>query len=67
MLHRFGARKWIARIMFCWGVILGSMMLVQTPTSFYVLPFLLGIAEAGFFLGMTIPTTKGKGCQPSSY
>ncbi len=57
MLHRFGARKWIARIMISWGLISGSMMWVQTPTSFYVLRFLLGIAEAGFFPGIILYLT----------
>src|SRR5436309_9330294 len=49
LLHRFGARKWIARIMLSWGVISGCMAFVHTPLSFYVLRFLLGAAEAGFF------------------
>ena len=57
MLHRFGARKWIARIMISWGVISGSMMLVQTPTSFYILRFFLGVAEAGFFPGIILYLT----------
>ena len=57
MLHRFGARKWIARIMISWGVISGSMMFVQTPTSFYILRFLLGVAEAGFFPGIILYLT----------
>ena len=57
MLHRFGARKWIARIMITWGVISGCMMLVQTPMSFYVLRFLLGVAEAGFFPGIILYLT----------
>ena len=57
MMHRFGARKWIARIMISWGVISGCMMLVQTPTSFYILRFLLGVAEAGFFPGIILYLT----------
>ncbi len=57
MLHRFGARKWIARIMISWGVISGCMMFVQTPTSFYILRFLLGVAEAGFFPGIILYLT----------
>ena len=56
-LHRFGARKWIARIMISWGVISGCMVFVQTPTSFYVLRFLLGVAEAGFFPGIILYLT----------
>lgn len=46
---RFGARRWIARIMVTWGLLSASMALVSGPTSFYVLRFLLGVAEAGFF------------------
>ncbi|MGC2040325.1 MFS transporter, partial [Paraburkholderia caledonica] len=46
-LHRFGARKWIARIMLSWGVLSGAMIFVKTPTAFYALRFLLGVAEAG--------------------
>ena len=57
LLHRFGARKWIARIMISWGVISGCMMFVQTPTAFYVLRFLLGVAEAGFFPGIILYLT----------
>jgi len=51
-LERVGARKWIARIMFTWGVISGSMAFVGGETSFYALRVLLGIAEAGFFPGI---------------
>lgn len=57
MLHRFGARKWIARIMISWGAISGLMMLVQTPTTFYILRFFLGVAEAGFFPGIILYLT----------
>ncbi|HRS82159.1 MAG TPA: MFS transporter, partial [Smithellaceae bacterium] len=42
ILHRIGARIWIARIMISWGVIASAMMLVSGPKSFYVLRFLLG-------------------------
>jgi ACS family tartrate transporter-like MFS transporter len=48
-LVRFGARRWIARIMISWGVIAVAMMFVRTTNQFYVLRFLLGVAEAGFF------------------
>jgi ACS family tartrate transporter-like MFS transporter len=51
-LERVGARKWIARIMFTWGLISGGMAFVGGETSFYVLRVLLGIAEAGFFPGI---------------
>ena len=51
-LHRFGARRWIARIMMSWGLLSAAMMFVETPMSFYLLRFLIGIAEAGFFPGI---------------
>src|SRR5215831_875834 len=57
ILHRVGARLWIARIMVTWGIISSSMMFVKGPTSFYVLRFLLGVAEAGFFPGMILYLT----------
>jgi MFS transporter, ACS family, tartrate transporter len=53
-LHKFGARKWIARIMITWGVISACTMFVKSPASFYGVRFLLGIAEAGFFPGMIL-------------
>src|SRR6516164_1782622 len=52
ILHRVGARRWIARIMVSWGIIAVAMMFVRTPSQFYVLRFLLGVAEAGFFPGV---------------
>ena len=52
LLVRFGARRWIARIMISWGVLAGAMMFVKSPLQFYVLRFLLGVAEAGFFPGV---------------
>ncbi len=52
LLARFGARIWIARIMITWGLISIGMMFVQGTTSFYVLRFLLGAAEAGFLPGI---------------
>jgi D-galactonate transporter len=51
-LERVGARKWIARIMFTWGLISGAMAFVGGEYSFYALRVLLGIAEAGFFPGI---------------
>lgn len=54
MLERVGARLWIFRIMITWGVIACAMALVRSETSFYVLRFLLGIAEAGFFPGIIL-------------
>jgi len=52
MLHRFGARRWLARIMLTWGLIAIAMMFVKTPLQFYIMRFLLGLAEAGFFPGV---------------
>jgi sugar phosphate permease len=52
ILARIGARVWIARIMITWGLISSAMAFVHTPLSFYVLRFLLGAAEAGFFPGI---------------
>jgi ACS family tartrate transporter-like MFS transporter len=52
MLVRFGARQWIARIMITWGVLAAAMMVVHTPLQFYLLRFLLGVAEAGFYPGV---------------
>jgi ACS family tartrate transporter-like MFS transporter len=48
-MHRYGARKWIARILVTWGIFATAMAAVQGETSFYVIRFLLGAAEAGFF------------------
>jgi D-galactonate transporter len=53
-LHKFGARRWIARIMITWGVISGCTMFVSSAASFYAVRFLLGMAEAGFFPGMIL-------------
>jgi ACS family tartrate transporter-like MFS transporter len=52
LLARFGARRWIARIMITWGLLGAGMMFVRTPSQFYVMRFLLGAAEAGFFPGV---------------
>jgi ACS family tartrate transporter-like MFS transporter len=51
-LERVGARKWIARIMFTWGVVSGATAFVRGETSFFIVRVLLGIAEAGFFPGI---------------
>src|SRR3954468_22699622 len=53
-LHKFGARRWIARIMVTWAVISACTMFVKGPASFYVVRFLLGMAEAGFFPGVIL-------------
>jgi sugar phosphate permease len=52
LLHKFGARKWIARIMATWGVVAACMALVVGPHSFYIMRLLLGAAEAGFYPGI---------------
>jgi D-galactonate transporter len=57
ILHRVGARIWIARIMLSWGVISAAMMFVSSETSFYVVRFFLGVAEAGFFPGIILYMT----------
>ena len=52
ILHKVGARRWIARIMLTWAIVAAAMVLVKGATSFYALRFLLGVAEAGFFPGV---------------
>jgi ACS family tartrate transporter-like MFS transporter len=52
LLLRFGARRWLARIMFTWGLLAAAMMFVRTPLEFNAVRFLLGMAEAGFFPGV---------------
>lgn len=52
LILRYGASRCIARIMILWGLISAAMMFVTTPLEFYVLRFLLGVAEAGFFPGV---------------
>ncbi|QND44914.1 MFS transporter (plasmid) [Rhizobium lusitanum] len=54
ILNKVGARIWIARVMITWGIVSGLMAFVQGATSFYVLRFLLGVAEAGFFPGIIL-------------
>ena len=54
ILHKVGARIWIARVMITWGIVSAAMAFVQGPTSFYALRFLLGVAEAGFFPGIIL-------------
>jgi MFS transporter, ACS family, tartrate transporter len=53
LLYRFGARRWIARIMISWGLVSAATAFVVGPNSFYTLRLLLGITEAGFFPGVT--------------
>jgi ACS family tartrate transporter-like MFS transporter len=57
ILERVGARAWICRIMLTWGVISACMMFVEGPKSFYLMRFLLGLAEAGFFPGVILYLT----------
>jgi MFS family permease len=56
-LERFGARRWMARIMITWGIIGCAMVFVNGPLSFYTARFLLGAAEAGFFPGVILYLT----------
>lgn len=57
IMHRVGARLWMCRIMVTWGLISALMVFAQSETSFYVLRFLLGVAEAGFFPGVILYLT----------
>ena len=56
-LHKFGARRWIARIMVSWGIIAAGMAFVPNAGWLYVMRFLLGVAEAGFFPGIILYLT----------
>jgi MFS family permease len=58
ILHRVGARLWIARIMISWGLVSAATLFVTTPAMFYVMRFLLGAAEAGFFPGVIYYLTR---------
>lgn len=53
-LQKYGARIWIARIMITWGIVSAATALVHNATTFYILRFLLGAAEAGFFPGVLL-------------
>ncbi|WP_338768299.1 MFS transporter [Massilia sp. METH4] len=57
LMERVGARRWIARIMISWGFVSAATMFATGPVSFYVLRFLLGVAEAGFFPGVVLYLT----------
>ncbi|MGC4996838.1 MULTISPECIES: MFS transporter [unclassified Streptomyces] len=57
LLQRVGARTWIARIMISWGVVSAAFVFVTNETTFYVLRFLLGAAEAGFYPGVILYCT----------
>jgi ACS family tartrate transporter-like MFS transporter len=54
ILHRVGARFWIGRVLITWGLVSVAMAFTRGPISFYVLRFLLGLAEAGFFPGIIL-------------
>lgn len=56
-LHRFGARRWIARIMVSWGIVASAIAFVPNAGTMYFLRFLLGVAEAGFFPGIILYLT----------
>lgn len=56
-LVKIGARKWLAALMICWGIISSGMMFVHTPFSFYTFRFLLGAAESGFYPGIILYLT----------
>ncbi|QQX89684.1 MFS transporter (plasmid) [Cupriavidus necator] len=57
ILHKVGAKRWLARIMLTWAVISACFAFVSTPTQFYILRFLLGAAEAGFAPGVILYMT----------
>jgi MFS family permease len=58
ILQRVGAKFWIARIMITWGLLSGATMFVHTPMQFYIVRFLLGVAEAGFLPGVLLYLTQ---------
>jgi D-galactonate transporter len=57
LMHKLGARIWIARIMITWGLLSAVFVFVKTPAQFYILRFLLGLAEAGFYPGVILYLT----------
>ncbi len=57
LVERWSARKWISRIMITWGILAAATAFVKTPMQFYVVRFLLGLAEAGFFPGVIVYLT----------
>lgn len=57
IVERWGARRWICRIMLTWGVMAALTAMVRTPNQFYLVRFLLGLAEAGFFPGVIVYLT----------
>lgn len=57
IVERWSARRWIARIMFSWGLVTIAMAFIRTPHQFYTVRFFLGLAEAGFFPGVIVYLT----------
>jgi MFS family permease len=57
IMQRVGARLWLSRIMITWGIVSAAMMFAHTPTSLYILRFLLGVCEAGFYPGVLLYLT----------
>src|SRR5436190_8395720 len=57
LVERWSARKWICRIMVTWGIMAALTAFVKTPFQFYVVRFLLGLSEAGFFPGVIVYLT----------
>ena len=58
LMQKVGARLWLTRLMFTWGLVAAGMAFIQTETHFYILRFLLGVAEAGFFPGVIYYFTR---------
>ena len=58
VMYRVGARRWIGGLLIAWGLISGSMALIKTPTEFFSLRFLLGVAESGFYPGVILYLTR---------
>lgn len=57
IMHKVGARLWLSRIMVTWGIVSAAMMFAHDETSFYILRFLLGVAEAGLSPGVVLYLT----------
>ena len=62
IVERWSARLWISRIMITWGMVAAATAWVTTPRQFYLLRFLLGLAEAGFFPGVLVYLTHWPAC-----
>jgi MFS family permease len=57
IMHRVGARLWLSRIMVSWGLVSAAMIFAHTPATMYILRFLLGVCEAGFYPGVLLYLT----------